>query len=205
MNSEAQEHLQTRTGGCDVVVIGASWGGLQAVSEILDGMPADFPAPIVIVQHRSPDAGDLLAHLLDRHGPLTVKEAEDKTALSPGCVHVAPPGYHVLVERGHLELSTEAQVQFSRPSIDVAMETAAHSYGHRAVGVILTGANADGAAGLAEIRRLGGIAVAQDPATAERSDMPAAAIEAAQPQHVCPLHEIAPLLVRIAASERVSS
>jgi two-component system chemotaxis response regulator CheB len=195
----------TNATGCDIVVIGASWGGLRAVSEILEAMPADFPVPILIVQHRSPDAGDLLAHLLGRHGPLTVKEAEDKTSLSAGCVHVAPPDYHVLVEREHVELSQEAQVQFSRPSIDVAMETAAHAFAHRAVGVILTGANADGAAGLCEIRRRGGVAVVQDPATAERREMPDAAIAAARPQHVCPLEEIGPLLVRIAASERVSS
>ena len=190
---------------CELVIIGASWGGLHAVSEILSGLPEDFPAPIVIVQHRQESAEDLLSTLLDRRGPLTVREAEDKTRLSAGCVHVAPPGYHVLVEPGHLELSTEAQVHFSRPSIDVAMESAAHSYGDRAIGVVLTGASDDGAAGLAEIRRLGGVAVAQDPETAERATMPAAAIAAAHPQHVCQLAEIAPLLVRLASGEKVSS
>ena len=190
---------------CDLVIIGASWGGLHAVSEILAGLPEDFPAPVVIVQHRQEGAENLLPGLLDRQGPLKVREAEDKTQLSAGCVHVAPPGYHVLVEKGHLELSTEGQVSFSRPSIDVAMETAAHAYGDRAIGVVLTGANEDGAAGLAEIRRLGGVAVAQDPDTAEKSTMPAAAIAAASPQHVRPLDEIAPLLVRLASGERVQS
>jgi two-component system chemotaxis response regulator CheB len=190
---------------CDLVIIGASWGGLRAVSEILGGLPADFPAPIVIVQHRQEDAKDILSGLLDRQGPLTVREAEDKSELNPGCVHVAPPGYHVLIEEGHLELSTEAQVQFSRPSIDVAMESAAHAYGDRAIGVVLTGANEDGAAGLAEIRRLGGVAVAQDPQSAEKAIMPAAAIRAADPQHVRRLDEIAPLLVRLASGEKVPS
>ena len=190
---------------CELVVIGASWGGLHAVSTILAGLPADFPAPVVIVQHRQEDAKDLLSGLLDRHGPLTVREADDKTKLSAGCVLIAPPGYHVLIEHGHLELSTEAQVRFSRPSIDVAMETAAHAYGDRAIGVVLTGANEDGAAGLAEIRRLGGIAVAQDPDTAEKAIMPAAAIAAADPQHVRRLEDIAPLLVKLASGEKVQA
>ena len=191
--------------GCDLVIIGASWGGLRAISEILGGLPEDFPAPVVVVQHRQPGQEDLLSGLLDRQGPLTVTEAEDKSKLQPGCVHVAPSGYHVLVEPGHLELTTEAEVRFSRPSIDVAMESAAHAYGDRAIGVVLTGANDDGAAGLAEIRRLGGVAVAQDPETAERSVMPAAAIEAAHPQHVVQLGEIAPLLVQLAEGDKVSS
>ena len=187
--------------GCDLVIIGASWGGLHAISAILGGLPKDFPAPVVVIQHRQPGQPDLLTGLLDRHGPLTVREAEDKSKLSAGCVLVAPAGYHVLIEPGHLELTTEAEVRFSRPSIDVAMETAAHAYGDRAIGVVLTGANEDGAAGLAEIRRLGGVAVAQDPDTAERSTMPAAAIAAAQPQFVCRLEEIAPLLTRLATDD----
>ena len=183
---------------CDLVIIGASWGGLHAVGEILGGLAEDFPAPVVVVQHRQPGQPDLLSGLLDRHGPLKVREAEDKSELCPGCVFVAPADYHVLIEPDHLELTTEAEVRYSRPSIDVAMETAAHAFGDRAIGVVLTGANEDGAAGLAEIRRLGGVAVAQDPETAEKGTMPAAAIAAAQPQHVCRLEEIAPLLTRLA-------
>lgn len=190
---------------CELVIIGASWGGLHAVGEILAGLPADFPAPVVVIQHRQEDVKDLLSGLLDRRGHLTVREAEDKTRLTAGCVHIAPPGYHVLIEPGHLELSTEAQVKFSRPSIDVAMETAAHAYGDRAIGVVLTGANEDGAAGLAEIRRLGGVAVAQDPESAEKPIMPAAAIAAADPQFVRPLEEIAPLLVELASGARVEA
>ena len=187
--------------GCDLVIIGASWGGLHAIGEILGGLPDDFPAPVVVVQHRQPGQPDMLSGLLDRHGPLTVREAEDKSELSPGCVLIAPADYHVLVETDHLELTTEAEVRFSRPSIDVAMETAAHAFGDRAIGVVLTGANDDGAAGLAEIRRLGGVAVAQDPDTAEKSTMPAAAIAAARPQYVCRLEEIAPLLTSLAADD----
>jgi two-component system, chemotaxis family, protein-glutamate methylesterase/glutaminase len=182
----------------ELVIIGASWGGLHAVGEILSGLPEDFPAPVLVVQHRSEDAQDILAGLLDRRGPLSVLEADDKAELVPGCIRVAPPGYHVMVERGHVELSTEGTVHFSRPSIDVALETGAQAYGAGLVGVVITGANDDGARGLAEVRRRGGMAIVQDPDSAERSTMPAAAIAAADPQVVSTLEDIAPVLVRLA-------
>jgi len=188
----------------ELVIIGASWGGLHAVGDILSRLPEDFSAPVVVVQHRAEDAENVLAGLLDRRGPLSVLDADDKAELKAGCILVAPPGYHVLVEPGHVELSTEASVQFSRPSIDVALETAAQAYGPGLVGVVLTGANADGAHGLAEVRRHGGMAIVQDPATAERSAMPEAAIAAADPQVVCSLEEIAEQLVRL-TSERGAS
>src|SRR3954447_10202099 len=160
--------------GCELIVIGASWGGLHAVGEILAGLPADFRVTVLVVQHRAEDAQDLLAGLLDRRGPLPVREVEDKAPLLGPGVLVAPQGYHVLVERDHFALSTEAQVRFSRPSIDVALETAADALGPAVVGVVLTGANDDGAVGLAAVRRRGGVAVVQDPDSAERSAMPAA-------------------------------
>ena len=185
----------------DLVIIGASWGGLHAVSEILHTLPEDFPVPAVIVLHRQEGGDNLLAGLLDRKGPLNVVDAEDKSQLKPGCVQIAPPGYHVLIEDGHIELSVDAQVRHSRPSIDVAFESAAHAYGDRLVGVVLTGANEDGAAGLAEIARLGGRPIVQDPRTAERPQMPQAALEAVSSAHVCPLEEIGPLLVRLAKDE----
>src|SRR5215212_633930 len=183
----------------ELVIIGASWGGLHAVGEILSGLPQDFPAPVLVVQHRAEDAEDILAGLLDRRGPLSVLDADDKAPLVPGCIRVAPPGYHVLVEHGHVELSTEGSVQFSRPSIDVALETGARAYGSGLVGVVLTGANDDGAHGLTQVKRHGGMAVVQNPAHAERSAMPLAAIAAADPQVVSELEDIAPLLVRLAA------
>ena len=182
----------------ELVIIGASWGGLHAVGEILSGLPEDFPAPVLIVQHRAEDAEDILAGLLDRRGPLSVLDADDKAPLVAGCIRVAPPGYHVLVERGHVELSTEASVQFSRPSIDVALETGAQAYGSGLVGVVLTGANDDGAYGLTQVKRHGGMAIVQNPEHAERSAMPEAAIAAADPQVVSELEDIAPLLVRLA-------
>lgn len=184
--------------GCELVVIGASWGGLQAISRLLADLPGDFPVPVLVVQHRAEDAGDVLAGLLDRAGPLPVREAEDKEPLPFEGVLVAPPGYHVLVERHGLALSTDAHVRFSRPSIDVALETAADALGAGVVGVVLTGDGDDGAAGLAAVRRRGGIAVVEDPASAARPTMPSAAMAAARPQTVAELSEIAPLLVRLA-------
>jgi two-component system chemotaxis response regulator CheB len=182
---------------CELIIIGASWGGLEAVSRILAVLPGDFAVPVLVVLHRAEDAGDLLAALLDRAGPLPVREVEDKQPVARPGVSVAPPGYHVLVERDHFALSTEAQVAFSRPSIDVALETAADAFGPALAGVILTGNNADGAAGLAEVRRRGGTAIVQDPETAVRPTMPAAARDAARPHLVGGLDEIGALLARL--------
>jgi two-component system chemotaxis response regulator CheB len=180
-----------------LVIIGASWGGLQAVGEVLFGLPASFCVPVLVVQHRSEDARGVLTELLDRAGPLPVVEAEDKMPLQPGRVHLAPAGYHVLVERGHLALSCDERVRHSRPSIDVALESGAQAYGSGLIGVVLTGANEDGAAGLAAVRRRGGIGIVQDPGSSERAAMPAAAVAIARPQAVLPLHEIAPLLAQL--------
>jgi two-component system, chemotaxis family, protein-glutamate methylesterase/glutaminase len=182
---------------CDVIVVGGSWGGMSAVARLLGDLPADFPVPVVVVLHRGADSGDTLASILERGTPLRVLDADDKTDLSPGCVHVAPPGYHLLVERGSLALSTDAAVHYSRPSIDVTFETAAAAYGSGAVGVLLTGDNGDGAAGLAEVRRYGGTTIVEDPETAERPVMPRAAIARAAPDAVLPLELIGPRLVRL--------
>src|SRR3954452_25429391 len=119
-----------------LIVIGASWGGLHAVGEMLAGLPADFAVTVLVVQHRAEDAEDLLAGLLDRRGPLTVREVEDKQPLAGAGVRVAPSCYHVLVEGDHFELSTDARVRFSRPSIDVALETAADALGPELIGVV---------------------------------------------------------------------
>ena len=187
---------------CEVIVIGGSWGGMDAVGRLLVDLPADFPAPVVVVLHRGDGPVDLLSGILGRQCALRVCEADDKSELVAGQVHVAPPGYHLMIERGSLALSTDAAVHHSRPSIDVSFETAAGSYGEGVVGVLLTGDNADGAEGLAVIRRHGGVAVVQDPETAERPTMPRAAVEQADPDAVLPLAEIGPLLVQLATSGR---
>ncbi len=184
-----------------VVAMGASWGGLHALGVVLGGLPDGFAAPIVVAQHRGRDDG-MLAHLLDRRCALSVREAEDKDPLVAGEVRVAPPGYHLLVERDGVALSVDEPVAFSRPSIDVLLASVAASHGARAVGVILTGANGDGAAGLRAIRRRGGTAIVQDPAEAERAQMPRAALAACPDAQVRPLAAIAPELTQLAGPVR---
>ena len=159
--------------------------------------------PIVIVQHRGPASDKGLVDVLQRHTELTVTEAEDKTALEPATVFVAPADYHLLVEaRGLLALSTEGPVHSARPSIDVLFETAADAYGPALVGVLLTGASADGAVGLARIKARGGRAIVQDPATAECATMPAAGIAATAVDYILPLERIGDHLVSLAEGTR---
>jgi two-component system chemotaxis response regulator CheB len=184
--------------GVEIVAIGASWGGLHAIERVLEPLPADFRAAVVIAQHRRVGTDGALAELLDSHCELTVCEAEDKQALGPGVVLVAPPDYHLLVEPGAVALSVDEHVNFSRPSIDVLLASAADTYGDGAVGVVLTGANADGAAGLARIAARGGTAIVQDPETAVRREMPDAALAAVPGARVLALDDIGPLLADLA-------
>ena len=180
----------------DLVVVGASWGGLAALQAILRVLPGDFAAPMVVTQHRSARSDDtVLPMLLDANTPLTVRDAEDKDTLQRGTVLIAPPDYHLLVEQGTVALSCDEPVAFSRPSIDVCFESAADAYGARVAGIVLTGANADGAAGLAMIRRRGGLALIQDPATAERPEMPQAALDAVPDAEVVALKAMGARLV----------
>ncbi|MGI8402507.1 MAG: chemotaxis protein CheB [Gemmatimonadaceae bacterium] len=180
-----------------IVVVGTSWGGLAALSTLLHGLPGDFNLPIVVVQHRGKDSERLLTELLQDTTELMVCEIEDKEALTPGTVHLAPSNYHVLVEEGYLSLNTDDLVRFSRPSIDVMFTSAADAYGARAIGIVLTGANEDGARGLAHIAKRGGMALVQDPKTAEIPIMPLAAIKAVPGAQKLPLDAIAPKLVEV--------
>ena len=178
-----------------LVAIGASWGGLQATETLLSALPDSFEIPIAIAQHRAVDSGSgALSRMLSLRSGLDVCEASDKDAIEPRRVYVAPADYHLLVEPGGFALSIDEPVQFSRPSIDVMFETAADSYGPRLIAVVLTGANADGAAGLAAVKRAGGTTIAQEPASAEKRAMPEAAIATGAVDHVLPLAEIAPRL-----------
>jgi len=183
--------------GCGIIAIGASWGGVRALGVVLGGLPADLSAPIVVAQHRGEEGPARLADTLDRRAPIHVVEATDKDVLQPGTAYVAPPGYHLLVERNSLSLSTDEPERFSRPSIDVLFDSVADSYGVEAVGLILTGASDDGAQGLARIRRNGGVTLVQEPASAERSTMPEAALAAAGAHRVLTLDEIAPFLRKV--------
>jgi two-component system chemotaxis response regulator CheB len=175
----------------DLVVIGSSWGGLHALATILDTLGSPESTAIVVAQHRGSERGELLGPLLQRHTELDVREAVDKDEIEPGTVYLAPPDYHTMIERERtIALTTEDVVRYARPSIDVLFASAADAYRERCVGVVLTGANDDGAEGLARIKHHGGVAVVQDPGTSERSEMPAAALAAVDADVVLPLEEI---------------
>ena len=182
----------------EIAVIGTSWGGLSALSTVLAGLPATFALPIVVVQHRSPDAVGMLAELLQSHTRLIVTEVDDKHPVVPGHVHIAPANYHLLVERGYFSLTTDAPVRYSRPSIDVTFASVADEYGRHAIGIVLTGANEDGALGLRRITDRGGYAIVQEPASAESAIMPTAALRLVPRARVAPLAQIAGELVTIA-------
>ena len=182
-----------------IVVIGASWGGLQALSTLLEGLPPGYDLPTVIVQHRGKDAESLLAVLLQDHTKLHVVEVDDKQPIERGSVYIAPPDYHLLVEGGHFSLTTDAPVRFSRPSIDVTLVSAADACGALAIGVVLTGANEDGANGLRRIVDMGGKALVQDPATAEVRTMPQAALRAVPEAEVLSVSRISQRLGEFAA------
>jgi two-component system chemotaxis response regulator CheB len=175
----------------EICVIGASWGGLRAVGELLDGLPAKLDLAFVVAQHRGADSRPGgLEELLQHHTGYPVSGAGDKEPILPGHVYVAPPDYHLLVERGSFALSTDERVNFARPSIDVLFETATDAYGDRVIGIVLTGANQDGAAGLARIKARGGVAIVQDPREAEAPVMPTAALAATEADAILPLAEM---------------
>jgi two-component system, chemotaxis family, protein-glutamate methylesterase/glutaminase len=175
----------------DVICIGASWGGLSAVGRVLSDLPPAVEVPIVLAQHRAVDSPEgALAQILGSQSGRCIRDAEDKVTLEPGHVYIAPPDYHLLVERGSLALNVDERIQFARPSIDVLFESAADAYGPGVIGIILTGANEDGARGLKHIKDSGGVAVIQDPAGAARRTMPDAAIAATVADAILPLDAI---------------
>jgi two-component system, chemotaxis family, protein-glutamate methylesterase/glutaminase len=173
-----------------LIVIGSSQGGVKALKSVFSVLPRDFPIPIVLVLHRHPDSDNTLARQLQRNSNLKIEEPEDKTKIRLGKIYLAPSGYHLLIEKDHFALSTEAPVEMARPSIDVLFESAADIYGENVIGIILTGASSDGAKGLAQIKTQGGMTICQDPREAEANNMPGAAIDATQMDKVLPLHKI---------------
>jgi two-component system chemotaxis response regulator CheB len=182
-----------------VIGIGTSWGGLAALTKLLGALPADFRIPIVVVQHRSKDSERLLVQLLQDATDLAVCEIEDKDPLTCATVHVAPANYHVLIEKGYASLTIEEPVRFSRPSIDVMFTSIGDTYRSEAIGIVLTGANEDGAQGLAHIVARGGRGLVQDPKTAEIPIMPQAAIRTVPTAEVLPLGDIAQRLIDLSA------
>ena len=184
----------------NAVVIGSSAGGLHALQMIFSSISVEFPLPIAIVQHTGRDSS-ALAELIATITELYVIEAEDKESFRPGTIHVAPADYHLMIQNDRtLSLSMSEKEHYSRPSIDVLFESAADVFGSQLIGIILTGANKDGAEGLKRIKEKGGLTIVQDPQTAESKVMPQSAIEKADPQCILPLEEIGPLLNELAGA-----
>ena len=183
----------------DIVVVGTSRGGLKACQVLLSGLEANFPVPIVIVQHRGKDESSLCDYL-NRTSPLPVSEPEDKEAILAGHVYLAPRDYHLLIEGTNFALSIDPPVGYARPSIDVLFESAVDQYKDRTIGVILTGVNRDGASGLAAIKSQGGLTVVEDPRSAAHSEMPEAAVARVHPDWILPLGEIAARLNSLCGS-----
>jgi two-component system chemotaxis response regulator CheB len=177
------------------VVIGVSAGAIEALSVLLPALPPDYPLPVLIVVHVPRDRSSALAELFRTRCPLEVKEAEDKEPIRPGVIYFAPPDYHLLVEPDRrLSLSSDEPVLFSRPSIDVLFESAADVYGETLLGVVLTGANSDGAHGLRAICDAGGSAWVQDPTTAHSALMPQAALTACPEARALSLEQLSEAL-----------
>lgn len=182
-----------------IIVMGVSTGGVLALKRVLGELPADFPLPILVVQHISPSSGDGMALLLDHHCRIRVKEADEEELITPGCAYLAPANYHLLVERdGSLSLSDEGHVNFARPSVDVLFQSAAAAFGRAVIGVLLSGAGYDGGFGLRNIQKNGGLIIVQDPADAEVATMPEFALSLVAADHLVTLEELPGLLLVLA-------
>ena len=182
----------------DVVAIASSAGGLAALTELLTALPADFPAPIVVVQHLDPRHRSLMADILGRRTALRVKQAVDGDLIERGTVHIAPPNRHLLVNRGgSLSLTQTELVHFVRPSADLLFESVAASFKERAIAVVPTGTGSDGTMGVQAIKKMGGTVIAQDETTSEFFGMPGAAIQTGIVDFVLPLREIPSALVTL--------
>ena len=180
------------------VVIGSSAGGFHALGELIPKFPKDFSMPIFIVQHTAATSDNYLARHLDKLSKLIVKEADEKEVIQPGYVYIAPPNYHLLIEEDYtLSLSTEAKKNYSRPSIDILFETAAIAYSDSLIGVVLTGANNDGAKGLQVIKEAGGFCIVQHPKEAHVDTMPISAIELVKPNKILKLDDIANFIIEL--------
>lgn len=179
----------------ELVVIGCSLGGMRVLETILGMLPRSFSLPIAIVQHRHRGSNETLPAHFRRYSRLPVLDVTDKQWIRPSCVYFAPANYHLLVSRGEFNLSVDAAVRFSRPSIDVLFESAADAYGAATIALVLTGANDDGARGAEKIKERGGLVAVQDPATAEAPDMPQAVLAAVKVDRILRPDEIASFLV----------
>jgi two-component system, chemotaxis family, protein-glutamate methylesterase/glutaminase len=185
-----------------LIVIGTSFGGLNALQALVARLPEGFPLPIVVVQHRGKNSNDGLCEFLQFYSKLPIKEPEDKEPIRAGHIYIAPSDYHLLIEDGTFALSMEGPVAYARPSIDVLFESAADVYKEKVIGIILTGANRDGAEGLSKIKAYGGLVIVEDPKTAKASMMPEAAINATKVDQILSISEIATYLVNLVKGSR---
>ncbi|WP_277762040.1 chemotaxis protein CheB [Pseudomonas sp. A34-9] len=182
----------------EAIVVGASAGGVEALLSLLVPLRRGYALPIIVVLHLPEERRSQLAEVFARRVDMPVHEAADKQEIVPGNVYFATPGYHLSVEQDRsLSLSLEERVHYSRPSIDYLFESAADAYGSSLAAVLLTGANHDGARGLAQVKRRGGFTIVQDPEEAQVATMPLAALKLQQPDHVLPIHGIGRLLVEL--------
>jgi two-component system, chemotaxis family, protein-glutamate methylesterase/glutaminase len=187
-----------------IAVVGTSWGGLAALREFVSCLPDGLPIPVVLIQHRHKTSDNSLPQLLQDRTPLRVCEVEDKMPMECGAVYVAPADYHLLVEQEYFTLSVDEPIRYSRPSIDMTFFSAADVFGARTIGAVLTGANADGSAGLKRIVDRGGTAFVQEPATAESPAMPAAAIKAVPSARVMTLGAIGAAIAELALQKETT-
>lgn len=182
----------------EAIVIGLSSGGMEAMKFLFSGLPVEFSIPIIVVQHMSPRSDSQWISVVKKNFQLEFKEVDEKEPIRSGHIYIAPPNYHLLVEENRtFSLSVEEKVNYARPSIDVLFESAALAYKEKLIGIVLTGSNNDGAAGLKQIRDCGGLCIVEDPATAYSPVMPQAALEKADPQFVLSLKKIIDLLKSI--------
>jgi two-component system, chemotaxis family, protein-glutamate methylesterase/glutaminase len=189
----------------EAIVIGVSSGGMNAMKVMFSLLPKEFNTPIIIVQHISSQSENLWIRLLNDKSNLYIKEADEKESIEHGKVYIAPPNYHLLIERNKtFSLTIDERVNYARPSIDVLFESAAEAYKNKLIGVILTGSNNDGTNGLKRIKEYGGLTIVQDPATAESSYMPASAIAVVQMDYILTLENIIKLLIKIDAQKEYS-
>lgn len=179
-----------------VIVVGASYGGMEAIKTLLSSLPENFKVPMIVVLHIGNNSVSGFLGFLNKNTTFKVKEAGEKEKISPKTVYFAPPNYHLQLEADYsLSLSTDAKVNFSRPSIDVLFETAAWTCRNDLTGILLTGSNSDGSAGLQTIQKYGGITIVENPETAFAKAMPSSAIELFKPDFVLNIDEIAEKLV----------
>lgn len=183
----------------DIIVIGASAGGVEALSKLVCHLPADLPAALLIVQHFPAESTSILPKILNRCHSIPAKHADDGEAIQIGQIYIAPPDHHLIARHGHLHLSRGPHENGHRPAVDVLFRSAAHSYGTRVVGVILSGALDDGTAGLSVIKQLGGLAMVQDPNEALVGGMPRSAIENIKIDYVLKVADIATQLIQLAS------